>query len=104
MVVPEQIQAGDDVPVTVSVTNTGDRVGDVVVIVYIHDLYASVTRPVKEVAAFDRITLAPGDRQTVALQIDAERLALYDREMNHVIEPGEFEVYVGDQVERFTVV
>jgi beta-glucosidase len=104
LVVPEQIRAGDDVPVTVTVTNTGDREGDEVVIVYVHDLYASVTRPVKEVAAFSRLTLTRGETQTVTLVIDAKRLALHDREMNYVIEPGEFEVYVGDQIARFAVV
>jgi beta-glucosidase len=88
----------------VTVTNTGDREGDEVVIVYVHDLYASVTRPVKEVAAFSRLTLTRGETQTVTLVIDAKRLALHDREMNYVIEPGEFEVYVGDQIARFAVV
>jgi beta-glucosidase len=104
VVVPERIEAGADVPVTVTVTNTGDRAGDEVVIVYVHDLYASVTRPVKEVAAFRRLTLGRGETQTVTLVIDAERLALYNRDGVQVIEPGEFEVYVGERVARFAVV
>jgi beta-glucosidase len=101
--VPETVAPGEDVPVGVTVTNTGQRAGDEVVLVYLRDEYSSVTRPVKELVAFARIHLAPGEAQSVALTIQADQLALYDVQMERVIEPGTFEVYVGDQTARFEV-
>jgi beta-glucosidase len=102
--VPETVKAGEDVTVTVAVTNTGDRAGDEVVIAYLHDEYASVTRPVKEIVAFRRVHLAPGESTTVTLTIRADQLALYNREMDKVIEPGDVTLYVGDRTAGFEVV
>ncbi len=82
--------------VRVDVTNTGPRAGDEVVQMYIRDKVSSVTRPVKELKGFQRITLAPGETQTVSLELTAERLAFYDIDMKYVVEPGEFEVMVGN--------
>ena len=99
--VPEKILVGDDVPVAVTVTNTGNRAGDEVIIVYLRDDYAMVTRPVKEVAAFCRVHLASGETRRVELTISADRLALYDQAMQRVIEPGTFRVLVGDKQASF---
>lgn len=82
--------------VLVDVTNTGKRRGDEVVQLYIRDLFSSVTRPVKELRSFRRITLQPGETQTVALDITPESLAFYDVKMNRLVEPGEFEILVGN--------
>ncbi|MGH7497201.1 MAG: glycoside hydrolase family 3 N-terminal domain-containing protein [bacterium] len=82
--------------VVVNVTNIGDVAGDEVVQMYIRDRVSSVTRPVKELKGFQRITLAPGETKTVALEITPEHLALYDINMDYVVEPGEFEIMVGN--------
>jgi beta-glucosidase len=82
--------------VRVDVTNTGSRAGDEVVQMYIRDKVSSVTRPVKELKGFQRVTLAPGETKTVSLEIAPEHLAFYDIDMNYVVEPGEFEILVGN--------
>lgn len=56
----------------------------------------SVTRPVKELKGFERIALKPGERRTVAMEIGPEQLAFYDLDMQYVIEPGTFEIMVGN--------
>jgi beta-glucosidase len=80
----------------VDVTNTGNRVGTEVVQMYIRDRVSSVTRPVKELKGFKKISLEPGQTQTVALDITPESLAFYDLKLNHVVEPGEFEIMIGN--------
>jgi beta-glucosidase len=82
--------------VQVNVTNTGSRAGDEVVQMYIRDKVSSVTRPVKELKGFQRITLSPGETKTIALEITPEHLAFYNIDMKYVVEPGEFEIMVGN--------
>jgi beta-glucosidase len=82
--------------VRVDVTNTGLRTGDEVVQMYIRDKVSSVTRPVKELKGFQRITLVPGETKTVSLEITPEHLAFYNIDMKYVVEPGEFEIMVGN--------
>jgi beta-glucosidase len=82
--------------VRVDVTNTGRVAGDEVVQMYIRDKVSSVTRPVKELKGFERITLDPGQTKTVTLHITPEHLAFYDIRMKRVVEPGEFEIMVGN--------
>jgi beta-glucosidase len=81
--------------VLVDVTNDGDRAGDEVVQVYIRDLVSSVTRPVKELKGFRRVTLAPGETKTVAIDITPASLAFWNIDMEHVVEAGDFAVMVG---------
>ena len=76
-------------------TNTGSRNGSEVVQLYIRDLVSSVTRPVKELKGFQKVTLQPGETQTVSFDITPESLAFYDIDYKYVVEPGEFEVMVG---------
>jgi len=89
------IKAGEGVSLTVPVTNTGKRAGDEVVQVYLHDDVSSVTRPVQELAAFQRVTLQPGETKRVTLTIRPESLSLWNREMKRVIEPGTFTISSG---------
>ena len=77
------------------VTNTGKVAGDEVVQVYLRDDLSSVTRPVKELAAFKRVTLQPGETKQVSLTIRPDSLALWNREMKRVIEPGTFTISAG---------
>ncbi len=79
----------------VDVTNTGTRRGGEVVQLYIRDVVSSVTRPVKELKGFRRVTLDPGETQTVSLPITPDRLAFYDIDMVYRVEPGEFRIMVG---------
>jgi beta-glucosidase len=62
---------------------------------YIRDRVSSVTRPVKELRGFKKVTLAPGETATVSLAITPESLAFYDVRMQYVVEPGEFTIMVG---------
>jgi beta-glucosidase len=89
------IAPNESTQVLVDVTNTGDRRGDEVVQMYIRDVVSSVTRPVKELKGFRRVTLDPGETQTVALPITPDRLAFYDIDMVYRVEPGEFRIMVG---------
>lgn len=81
--------------VTVSVTNTGSMQADEVVQMYIHDRISSVTRPVKELKGFERVSLAPGETKQVELKITPASLQFFNRDMLRVVEPGEFEIMVG---------
>jgi len=93
----EQTTIGRDgkTQVVVDVTNTGERAGDEVVQLYIRDLVSSTTRPVKELKGFQRISLQPGERQSVALEITPDRLAFWNIDKQFVVEPGEFLIMVG---------
>ena len=81
--------------VSVDVTNTGQRRGAEVVQVYVRDEFATVTRPVRELKGFARVTLDPGQTQTVRIPLTAESLSMYDINMDYVVEPGDFTVSVG---------
>lgn len=86
----------DKITVAVDVTNTGKVIGDEVVQMYIRDNISSYTRPVKELKAYKRVTLKPGETKTVLLDINAESLAMYDRDFNFVVEPGDFTIMTGN--------
>jgi beta-glucosidase len=94
-VTPATATVGDSINVSVDVKNTGDRAGDEVVQLYIRDVVGSVSRPVKELKDFRRITLAAGEAKTVSFTITPEKLQFYNIEMKRVVEPGEFQVMVG---------
>jgi beta-glucosidase len=82
--------------VLVDVTNTGKRAGTEVVQLYIRDLVSSVTRPVKELKGFKKVRLEPGEKTTVALDITPAALSFFDVNMKYVVEPGDFEIMVGN--------
>jgi beta-glucosidase len=92
----ETIRTGGRVQVSVDVTNTGERAGSEVVQLYIRDSYASAVRPVKELKAYRKVLLQPGERQTVTFELSDEDLKFYDIDMNYVVEPGEFEIMTGN--------
>jgi beta-glucosidase len=79
----------------VDVVNTGDRVGDEVVQLYVQDEVGSVTRPLKQLKGFSRVTLQPGQRRTVTFRVRPDDLAFYDAAARRVIEAGFFKVFVG---------
>jgi beta-glucosidase len=81
--------------VSATVTNMGDVVGAEVVQLYIRDLVASVVRPVKELEGFTKIFLEPGERQTVRFTLGPRELGFYNQDMEWVVEPGAFSVWIG---------
>ena len=89
------IKPGQGVTVRVPVTNSGTMAGDEVVQVYLRDDISSVTRPVKELAGFQRITLEPGETRRVDIAIRPDAFAFWNREMERVVEPGTFTIMVG---------
>ena len=80
---------------SVVVTNTGNYDADEVVELYIHDVVASITRPVKELKGFERIHLKKGESKVVKFEITDDLLKFYDRDLNYVLEPGDFEIMIG---------
>jgi beta-glucosidase len=94
-VLTDKIASGRPVRIEVDVENTGKRAGVEIVQLYINDVYSSVTTPVKELKAFRRVELAPGERQTVQFEIPYVQLALVNADLETVVEPGTFEVMVG---------
>jgi beta-glucosidase len=80
---------------SVNVTNTGTREASEVVQLYIRDLVGSISRPVKELKDFARITLKPGETRTVEFTITADKLKFYNSELQYDCEPGEFDLMIG---------
>lgn len=92
----ETITADDSATLYVDVTNTGERAGDEVVQFYVHDVLSEwVTRPVKLLRGFQRITLQPGETRTVTFPVGREQLQFWDESMRKTVEPGQFELMVG---------
>jgi len=91
----KKIKRNGTTHVLVEVTNTGKRAGTEVVQMYIRDRVSSVTRPVKELKAFEKVSLQPREKKTVRLEITPESLAFYDVNMKYTVEPGEFDIMVG---------
>lgn len=92
---PTHIQTGGTAKVSIEVTNTGDRAGDEVPQLYIHQEVASVTRPVELLRGFERIHLQPGEKRTVTFTIGPSDLSLINVDMHRVVEPGTFDIMVG---------
>ena len=86
---------GGSITAAVTVTNTGERDGAEVVQLYLRDLVGSITRPVMELKGFEKIFLRAGESQTVSFQITPDLLRFYDYNLNHVAEPGDFDVMIG---------
>jgi beta-glucosidase len=82
--------------VSVEVTNTGSREGTEVVQMYIRDVFSSVTRPVKELKGFQRVQLKPGETRAITFDVTPDLLAFYNIDMKYVVEPGDFEIMVGN--------
>ncbi len=95
----QHIRPNGKLTVTVEVENVGRRAGDEVVQLYIRDVAASMTRPVKELKGFQRVTLRPGEKRRIEFTLDADSLGFYNREMKFVVEPGEFKVMAGSSSE-----
>ncbi len=89
------MKADGSATVTVDVTNTGTRAGDEIVQLYIRDLVSTLTRPVKELKDFARISLNAGETKTVSFKITGDKLKYLDENMKEIVEPGDFDIMVG---------
>ena len=87
--------ASGNITATVTVTNTGNCEGTEVVQLYIRDMVGSIARPVQELKGFERISLKPGESRNVTFTINADLLKFYNKDLDYVCEPGDFEVMVG---------
>ena len=90
-----RVRRDGEVRLAADVANTGARAGAEVVQLYIRDVVSSVTTPVKQLRAFERIELKPGEKKTVRFTLKPEDLSLLDRNLRRVVEPGEFRVMIG---------
>ena len=91
---------GESTRVTVTVTNTGKRAGEEVVQLYVRDRVASMTRPVKELRGFRKLMLAPGESRTLEFPVGKEQLGFYTNDGTFVVEPGDFDIMVGNSSEN----
>ncbi len=98
-----QIKLGESVELEVKVKNTGDLAGKEAVLVYLNDVAASVSRPVKQLKAFKKVDLQAGEEQTLNFTLTAEAMSFIGVDMRRIVEPGEFKVMVGHETVSFTV-
>jgi beta-glucosidase len=92
----QSVSKKGQVTATVDMTNTGSRKGDDVVQLYIHDPVASISQPVRRLRGFQRVTLMPGEKETVSFTLDASDFGFYDNTGKFLVEPGEIDVFAGD--------
>ena len=95
-ITPEKQGPEGTVTVTCEVKNTGDREGDEVVQLYLSDLVSSVTTYESELRGFERVSLQAGEKKKISFTLHPEDMSLLDKNMNEVVEPGEFEVRIGN--------
>ncbi|NML22192.1 beta-glucosidase [Pseudoflavitalea sp. G-6-1-2] len=95
VITPDSPRTQQGISVSVDITNTGKRKGDEVVQLYLKDVVSSVTQYEMLLRGFERITLEPGETKKVSFQLKPSDLALLDKNMNFVVEPGEFEIQMG---------
>lgn len=97
------VAQGDSITFTVSVTNTGKREGAEVVQLYVRDCESSLVRPYKELKAFKKVSLAPGETRQVSLTLGLDALSFYDdKAQRWTAEPGEFEALIGNSSDNIT--
>ncbi|WP_258046619.1 glycoside hydrolase family 3 N-terminal domain-containing protein [Sphingomonas folli] len=95
----ERLAPGSSLTVRATVTNRGRHAAEEVVQLYVHDVAASVTRPVRELKAFQRVALAPGERKTVTFVLRRDDLLFVGRELERTVEPGTFRLWVAPSAE-----
>lgn len=99
----QTISANEELPISVTVTNAGQRAGKEAVLVYVSDLAASISPPGKRLRRFAKITLQPGEKRTLTFKLRNEDLSFINAENKRVAEPGEFEVKIAGLSQKFTL-
>ena len=95
----KELRATDTIKLSVKIENTGSVTGKEVVQVYLHDKISSVTTPVKVLKGFKKTEVNPNEITTLSFFIPCKELGLWDKNMNYVIEPGEFDIMIGASAE-----
>jgi beta-glucosidase len=90
------LKNGETIKVSVDVTNTGDMDGKETVQLYIHDMVAALTRPLRELKAFEKTLIKCGETKTFTFELDYKRLGYYNPKGEYVVEPGKIDIYVGE--------
>jgi len=98
-IIPKTINTKGTAEISFDVKNIGKYKGDEIVQLYVRDVVASMTRPVKELKGFKRITLEPKEKKKVTLTLKTKDLGFYDAKMKYIIEPGTFEILIGSSSE-----
>jgi beta-glucosidase len=93
------INRAGTVVVSADIKNVGSRAGEDVVQLYLEDVIGTVATPIKQLRGFVKVRLEPGQRKTVRFELSPDDLALYDRDLKRVVEPGEFRIFVGSSSE-----
>ena len=91
-----ELKEDENLSVSVKVKNTGTRTGKEIVQLYVHDLYGSVSRPMKQLKGFEKVELKPGESKEITFTINPEQLSFIGRNSKRIIEPGDFEIYIAD--------
>ena len=99
----DRIKPGENIGVSVKVKNTGALTGKEAVLLYINDVAASVTRPNKQLKAFKKVELAPGQSETLSFTLTPHDLSFIGVDLKRIVEPGDFKVMVGNETVGFTV-
>ncbi|MCK9396106.1 MAG: glycoside hydrolase family 3 C-terminal domain-containing protein [Methylobacter sp.] len=99
----DKINQGENINVTVNVKNTGPLTGKEAVLVYINDVAASVTRPNKQLKAFKKVELNPGQTESLSFTLTPHDLSFIGVDLKRIVEPGDFKVMVGNETVGFTV-
>ena len=99
----QAIAANEELPVSVTVTNAGQREGKEAVLVYVSDLVASISPPGKRLRRFAKISLKPGESRTLTFKLRNEDLSFINSENKRVAEPGDFEIKIGGLTQKFTL-
>ena len=89
------VTESDTITVTVDVTNTGDFDGEEVVQLYVHDIVASQTRPMKELKGFKKVFIKKGETVSVSIELDIHNIGFHTRKLDYIVEKGKFEIMVG---------
>ena len=93
--------ADDVITVRVDIANTGDFDGEEIVQLYVRDLVATNVRPIKELKGFQKVFIKAGDKITVEIPLNIKDLGFYNRKLEYIVEPGEFEIMVGTSSEKY---
>lgn len=99
IITPKKVSPTGNITISFKIKNIGNYEGDEVVQLYMHDVVASITRPVKELKGFKRITLKTGEEKTITFKLSIDQLAFYDRDVKLIVEPGILEVMIGSSSE-----
>lgn len=99
----DHISVSEPVKISLNVTNTGKRAGVEIIQLYIHDCFASIARPVKELKNYQRVTLQPGETKKVEFTLTVDDLKFYNADLKFVYEPGYFEIMVGPDSRHLNV-